>query len=176
MPSQVQFGIVNRKGSVLSVQLPFKHTLAELVAAETAAPGTLGNIQTSINALSASFQGVNKIQDGNFSGWSLGMTTPVTKVIPTIQTHEERVVITYQAEYPSAENKLHKVSVPTPDLVTDWPFPPGVARVYQEDFAATFSSFANSFITGVDTWLEDYGLNGVLNVEPLYVDLVGKNV
>lgn len=176
MTSQVNVKIKNREGKTLGLKLPVKYTFAELSTAETGTPGTLAAMNTALGTFLALFQGANKVQDGNFAGWTIGFSTPVNATPPTIQTHEERVVITYECQFPNAVTKLATISVPTPDLVTDFPFPAGSDRIYWEDIQTDWSAFGQDVVTEAQTWILTYGFDGVTTVTPLYADLNGGNV
>lgn len=175
MASSLNFKFTPHKGRKLGMELPIKFTWAELVTIQGTTPATMDDISMHIDSFTAAFQGGSKIQDSNFASWSIGFGTPITAAIPTIQTHEERVVMTWECQFPSSVTELHKYSLPNPDLLVDWIFPSGQDRVYAADVAANFSAGVENFLAAMQEYLLAFGYDGVTAVTLLYVDLVGSN-
>jgi len=172
-----KIGIRNRKGKVLGLELPIYFSLEQISAKETSNPGTIAAILAQGSDILDAFRGVATVQDGTLAGYSLSFSETVDSTVPSAQTHEERVSLTYQAFYTdNSPPRNFKTSVPTPDLDGDWTFPAGQDRVYEPDAAAAFSVGATALIENIREWYEAYGDAGISSVAFLYADLVGANV
>lgn len=169
--------IRNRKGKLLGAELPIYWTLEQILAEEAANPGTIAAVMAQASDILDGYRGVAHIQDGVFAGYSLGFAQAVNATVPSGQTHEERVKLTYEAKFTDGSaNKKFSTSVPTPDLAGDWTFPAGQDRVYEPGANAAFSLTAQAYIENVREWMQVYAAPGIDSVIFLYADLVGANV
>lgn len=168
--------IRNRKGKLLGLELPIYFSLEQIITEEGVNPGTIAAILAQGSDILDAFRGASTVQDGVLARYSLSFGEVVDSTVPSGQTHEERVSLAYQAFYTDGSPPRNfQTSVPTPDLVNDWPFPAGTDRVYEPDAAAAFSIPAMALVENVREWLEAYGDVGISSVAFLYADLDGAN-
>jgi len=168
--------IRNRKGKLLGLELPIYYSLEQMITEETANPGAIAAILSQGSDILDAFRGVSTVQDGILARYSLSFGEIVDSTVPTVQTHEERVTLAYQAFYTDGSPPQNfQTSVPTPDLIDDWPFPAGTDRVYEPDAAGVFSIPAMALVENIREWFEAYGDAGISSVAFLYADLHGAN-
>lgn len=172
MGSLLTFSVRNRGSKIRKTTIPIKYTLTELSVAETATPGVLDSLHDDTLTLGGFFSVGTPVHTGVFAGQALSFSDPGDPDTPGNQTHDDRIVLTYEITYnATSEVEKHKVGVPCPDLAGDWTFPAGQTRVLASEVAGQFSATANSFISAVTSFLTDHGFHDLNSVSLLYVDL-----
>lgn len=171
----ITISLNTRKGSIRRSTYLHNYTIDDVQ--NELLPGTF---YTSITALENAFTGGVTLSDGVFRKTTLSFDSDTENAtLPTVQTHEEKVVLALELYGGSPfPNKDFTVSVPMPDLVNDFVFPPGTDRINAADFAGNLSVNAIAWVDNVvGHYVNHNNPGGTWSAgRALYVELVGTSV
>lgn len=171
----IKVTVRNRKGKPLGSQIPVKWSMEQLSDLEVSTPGTLLAFYNALEAILDYFNGANQVHQGVYQGHSVGFVEDQPLATPTNQTHEERVRLVYDVEYTGGTVKVASISIPCPNLDTEFPFPAGQDKIYASDYPTLLGANAIALVALVQSFIENYGFNNIVNVTSSYVELAGSN-